>query len=348
MVSQSRINEALQSGEISDKSIRAAFQEVWSSEAVQRHVIDDKQRIKAEIVHRLNGSSRNIQRNIAQLKRCSTNNKVKRNTTADLDDLIKRTADDEYIKRCYSAYYSPKPEKLYKYVGYIWALKTVKGSYLHCGTAEYYRKKDETENLAFVGKPKETDDFYQLVLSEVISKLIRDKNVDLDEKTNHIQKNLDRLFFIGCLSDDPDSHALWNKFGDNGVCIEIESAGLNVHKITYNDDPVDPDYPNAVFRRLNEDIEVRSRDEVKRKFDQTLRMNANIALLNRYRKDYRWHYESEWRLLAERSGVDSGFNYPVKITKVTSCLPHDEHIDLQDWCENHHIECVRRNGFELY
>ena len=72
--------------------------------------------------------------------------KIKKNVAADLDDLIDRTSGDEYVTGCYSNYYAPKPEKLYKYVKYSRALETVKGSYLHCGTVEYYRLKDETEN----------------------------------------------------------------------------------------------------------------------------------------------------------------------------------------------------------
>jgi len=348
MANQSKIKDVLMTEEISDKSIRAAFQEVWNSEIVQNYEIDDKQQAKKEIVQRLNNSSRNIQRNISHLKSCSSKRKLKRKAAADLDDLIKMTSDDEYVASCYSAYYSPKPEKLFKYVSYKWALDTVRGSYLHCGTAEYYRQKDETENKAFVGKPKVTDDFYQLVLSEVLSKLMEKRKIDMDEKEGQIQKFLDQLYFIGCLSEERDSQALWNKFGDQGVCIEIDPADLNVHKITYNDNPIDPDYSSSVFRKLSNEIEFKSRQEVARKFDYVLRMNANMGLLNRYRKDDRWSYESEWRLLVDRSGINSGLNYPVKITKVTSCLPRDKHLELLDWCEKNHIECVRRKGYELY
>ncbi len=348
MVSNSKLKEVLQSGEITDKSLRAAFLDVWNSDTVQKYEIKDKPKKKIEIIQRINRSSRNIRNNITHLKRLASKKKLKKNTAVDLDDLIEKTADDDYVTSCYSDYYTPKPEKLYKYVELEWAVKTVKGSYLHCGTAEYYRQKDATENKAFVGEPKETDDFYQLVMAEVISKLLKKKNVDLDEKTNLIQKVLDNLYFIGCLSDEPDSQALWNKFGGSGVCIEIEAADLNVHKITYNDSPIDPDYPSMMFRQLNEEVEYKSREEVSKKFDQLLRMHANIELLNRYRKDERWRYESEWRLLVDKHDVGENDNYPVKITKVVSCLPPDEHRDLQGWCEDHHIVCVRRKGFETY
>ena len=347
VVSNSKLKEALQ-GEISDKVLRAAFTDVWNSKTVQEYEIEDKQKKKIEIIQRINKSSRNILKNVAHLKKLASKRRIMKNVAADLDDLIDKTSDDEYVTGCYSSYYTPKPEKLYKYVKYEYALRTVKGSYLHCGTAEYYRLKDENENKAFVGKPKETDDFYQLVLSEVVSKLLERRNVSLDEKTGQIQKVLDNLYYIGCLSDDPDSHALWNKFGGSGVCIEIEAVNLNIHKITYNDTPIDPDYPSMMFRKLNEEVEYKSRDEVSKKFDQVLRMHANIELLNRYRKDDRWRYESEWRLLVDKHGVDESSNHPVKITKVVSCLPPDDHRELQNWCEKHHIDCVRRKGYELY
>ena len=284
MVSNSKLKEAIQSNEINDRSLRAAFLDVWNSDIVQNYEIEDKQEKKIEIIQRINRSSRNIRNNVNHLRKLASKKKLKKNAAADLYDLIEKTADDDYVTGCYSDYYAPKPEKLYKYVGLEWAVKTVKGSYLHCGTAEYYRQKDATENKAFVGKPKETDDFYQLVMAEVVTKLLKKKNVNLKKTTDKIQKVLDNLYYIGCLSDDPDSHALWNKFGG---CIEIEAADLNVHKITYNDVPIDPDYPSMLFRKLNEEIEYKTREEVSKKFDQLLRMHASIELLNRYRKDDR-------------------------------------------------------------
>lgn len=156
MVSNSKLKEELQA-EISDKTLRAAFTDVWNSKIVQEYEIEDKQKKKIETVQRINKSSRNILKNVAHLKKLASKRRIKKNVAADLDNLIDKTSDDEYVTECYSDYYTPKPSKLYKYVKYNYALKTVKGSYLHCGTAEYYRQKDENENKAFIGKPKETD-----------------------------------------------------------------------------------------------------------------------------------------------------------------------------------------------
>ena len=69
MVSNSKLKEAIQSNEINDRSLRAAFLDVWNSDIVQNYEIEDKQEKKIEIIQRINRSSRNIRNNVNHLRK---------------------------------------------------------------------------------------------------------------------------------------------------------------------------------------------------------------------------------------------------------------------------------------
>ena len=77
MVSNSKLKEELQA-EISDKTLRAAFTDVWNSKIVQEYEIEDKQKKKIETVQRINKSSRNILKNVAHLKKLASKRRIKK------------------------------------------------------------------------------------------------------------------------------------------------------------------------------------------------------------------------------------------------------------------------------
>ena len=158
------------------------------------------------------------------------------------------------------------------------------------------------------------------------------------------------MFYIGCLSDDPDNEYLWDNYGTGGVCIEFDVSKMNVHKITYSDMPLKPKYIRDRIRKISNLVQTESYKIVEEEFFSLMRLVGAMGLLNLYRKDWNHHPESEWRLLIEPDKLCIERNLKFMkgpILRVISDLPEQENADLEKYCTSKGILFERRIRWEI-
>ena len=127
--------------------------------------------------------------------------------------------------------------------------------------------------------------------------------------------------------------------------MEFDVSDMNVHKITYSDIPLKPKYIRDRFRRITDMAQSESSKSVKEEFADLMRLVGAMGLLNLYRKDWKYHLESEWRLLIEPGELqidrDKKF-MKGRVLRVISDLPEEENAELKKYCESKGIAFERR------
>lgn len=329
----------------------AAFDRVWKKEAVQKAKIEgnpDKEDVRKIIRRRIIENSPTITRNINEVKLCAANKSwIRHHSIVSIDDLIEELGGDDILKECYTRYYDEAPTSLFKYVPYKHACSCIINSHFKCGTANEYQKQDPRDSISLLDCEEviNEDEFYDSVLGEITSDMLNERNISLEDKRKTLNKQIGKLHYIGCLSDDPNSKYLWDNYGTGGVCIEFDVSGMNLHRVTYSDTPLDPSYIRNRFRIVSEIAEFETSKNVKKKFADLLRLIGAMGLLNLYRKDWKYHVESEWRLLVEPSKLETekGKRFmSAPIIRVISDLPEDKDAKLREYCEGK-IRYERRN-----
>ena len=332
-------------------TIMEAFNSVWDSQELTKAKIKNREETKSMMMDRLCGNSKIIQRNVNVIAKCVTSKKwIKKECCVSLDDLIAFLGSDEELKRCYSDYYAKKPDSLFKYVKKKRVCPSIINNNFKCGTAKEYRIQDPRDSIPLLDYEEEIsdDDLYELIQQEVVNKMLDKKNISVEEKRKDINDLVGNLYYIGCLSDNPNLDNMWETYGKDGVCIEFDTSDLNVHKVTYSDMPLEPKYIRNKFKALNSKSEKGTKKEIKRQTRELIKLVSGMGLLNLFRKDYeQFHEEHEWRLLEDSNKLESddGVKYKkARILRIISDLPEDLDIKLRDYCRNNDIIYERRNG----
>lgn len=353
MEKQFTYNKYTQKGQppITLQDLFRAFDKVWAKEAVQKVEVEgypDKGELKKIAKRKIMDEQKTILHNVNELQTFfQKEHLVKRQIVIHIDDLIVDLGGDEILKECYSNYYEPKPKTLFKYVPYEHACKSVKKKRFKCGTAKEYGFQDPRDSIALLDYEEKIteDDFYDYVLQEIASEALDEQDINLEDKRVSINNLIGKMYYIGCLSDDPDSKYLWDNYGTGGVCIEFDVSDMNVHKITYSDMPLKPKYIRDRFRKITDIAQTESSKNVKEEFADLMRLVGAMGLLNLYRKDWKYHLESEWRLLIEPDKLKIEGNKKFmqgRVLRVISDLPEEENVELEKYCKGNGIAFERR------
>ena len=333
------------------KDILNAFDIVWNQDRVQKIKIEgnpNKNDVYRDIRKRLKNNSHNIIQNVEYLRSYIIREQwLKGHNFLSIDDLIDGLGGDNTLHRCYSNYYEKQPQYLYKYVSCENACDDVVKSYFRCSSAKDYNMVDPRDSIALLDYDDaiSEDDFYDLVLQEAVSELLDGGGASLEEKRANVNDLIAKQFYIGCLCEKSDSKYMWDNYGAAGICMEIDVSDLNVHKITYSDNPLDPKYIRHRFRKISTKFERSSYKTIRKQFDAMAKMVGGMGLLNMYRKDWKYHMENEWRLLARPNELVMNKKMKfkkIKINRVISDLPQEKDDALRTFCDDNNIGYERR------
>lgn len=317
--------------EIDYNDVQQILMEVLNSSVIKNIDVEDAETIKSEVYSHFSANRRlinninAIKRHVANKKNCSY--------PFDCSDLILSTSRDKSVLSVFHNYYDPKPAFFCKYMGLSHAFDNVLNGCFRCGTPSSYRKIDPNEMKPILDVPYSSEEFRQLLIQEVIKRIMVQPESYIGDKLDWIDRAIDRLFFVGCVTDSDSNDYLWDNYAWNGICIVFRSDGIDARRVTYSDSPVEPEYIREKFFEFCSIVDSGSKGEVLDGYDALMDRNLNIGLLNLYRKDLKYYEESEWRVLIERKSRSNSYFMPVKILKVISSLPKIHNARMKMICE---------------
>lgn len=325
--------------------------EVWKNSTIQNIEVEgypDKTVLKPKFLDILTKKSRKIIRNVNSIiPLAASSNWIGTNVNISVGDLIEELGDDEILREVYSDYYRPRSSHYYKYVSRKHARESVEKGILKFGTAKDYGFADPRDSLALLDyvEPVSEEDFFDIALGELTTEMLKDSNISLKEKKITVNDTIGKLHYIGCVTDLPDSKYMWDNYGAGGVCMEVNIPQLDIHRITYSDQPLSPSYIRKKLKSVTQAIENGSQNNAKNQYIRMMKLVGSMGLLNLYRKDAKYECESEWRILLKESDLIpyKGIRYlKVPILRVVSDLPGYENKKLRKFCIKNGIRFERR------
>ncbi len=176
--------------------------------------------------------------------------------------------------------------------------------------------------------------------------------LNFESFTDKSQTTIGNQFFVGCVSDRLESKKLWKirASGDGAIIkFEMEEPTYEFHKVVYCNHPVDSEYIEQRESELCWRLFKENYEDVRDDLESFLKELSLLAIMSAFRKDYKWRWEHEWRVLVPKTFAkhkyikripSSPAYFPPHIGKVISVmsrLPKDKRLEVEGFCKENSI-----------
>ena len=258
----------------------------------------------------------------------------------------------------YKKTFDKVPKIILKYVDKEYVELDIKTHSFKYGSIGEYRngeRGDENEcNMLSIIDSEKMDQMERME-ARVMNNYLENEKIDFVSLINRVDRKIQYDCFIGSYTEIIDSDYMWQEYAhDDGACIELETTGLKLYKVVYQDYLEQYNLISGEYRKLMKLMAERDYDDLKPQLRVFFERLITLSLLCFYRKDEKENYpkEGEWREiifrrddLTVRKTKDGKWDFaivspPGKILRVVSRMPEIQNAELEK-ISNNTIEIIR-------
>ena len=251
----------------------------------------------------------------------------------------------------YRTSFNKVPKTVLKYVDKEYVGSDIESHSFKYGCIGEYRngEKGDQNECNFVGiANSETMDQLDRMEARVMKNYLEKEKIDFVSLAGRVDCKIQNDCFIGSYTENIDSDYMWHEYAhDDGACIELETTGLKLYKVVYQDYLEQYNLISEEYRGLMQLLATRDYTDLKPQLKSFFERMITLSLLCFYRKDEGGDYprEGEWReiitrrdgLILKRTSDDKWdfalINPPGQFITVVSRMPDDYNNELKKSCD---------------